>query len=432
MSMPRPFEQDAMEAEQVRTALTVVIVCDHAYVSGGLAQVAVTCACLLRAAGHRVIYFAGVGPVCSTLTAAGVETICLDQAEMIHDPSAARAALRGLWNREARSRLASCLSMLEPENSLVHLHGWSKALSPSVIATAHSSGLAVLHTLHDYFLVCPNGGLYDYVDRRNCDLTPMSCSCAVKNCDARRYSHKLWRLARNALLPWGGDALGNAHMIYLSEDQRRLLGPILPPSVRLHYVPNPVDAEDLGPAPVAQNTTNLFIGRLSTEKAPMLLARAAEEENLPCSFIGDGPQRAALAARTGIPLVGWQDKPAVVASLRAARTLVFPSVWHETFGLTVCEALANGVPVIVSAGTAAAELVVDGETGLLFRNGDLYDLRRCLRAMADPDFAARLGDAAYRRYWSAPLTPQRHLTALMKTYRAVLDDGRNAAKGFSL
>lgn len=43
--------------------------------------------------------------------------------------------------------------------------------------------------------------------------------------------------------------------------------------------------------------------------------------------------------------------------------LLFPSQWKESFGLTVCEALARDVWVVVTEGGGAAEFVVDGENG---------------------------------------------------------------------
>lgn len=47
--------------------------------------------------------------------------------------------------------------------------------------------------------------------------------------------------------------------------------------------------------------------------------------------------------------------------------IVVPSVWHETFGFTVLEALSYGVPVLVSENVGAKDLIVDGKNGLIVK-----------------------------------------------------------------
>ena len=102
--------------------------------------------------------------------------------------------------------------------------------------------------------------------------------------------------------------------------------------------------------------------------------------------------------------------------MRAARALVFPSVWYETFGLTVYEALACGTPVVVSDGCAGREAIIDGRNGLWFRNGDVADLAEKLAALRDDALVTRLSQAAYDDYWANPLTRDRHVDALCRIY----------------
>ncbi len=62
--------------------------------------------------------------------------------------------------------------------------------------------------------------------------------------------------------------------------------------------------------------------------------------------------------------------------------LLFPSQWKESFGLTVCEALARDVWVIASAGSGAAEFIVDGENGTLIPlTSDPAPLQRAVEAL---------------------------------------------------
>ena len=107
--------------------------------------------------------------------------------------------------------------------------------------------------------------------------------------------------------------------------------------------------------------------RLDREKGVQLLAEVAKELAIPITYVGDGPLRAEIEAMPGATVTGWVARDQVYRHLSTARCLVFPSLWYETYGLTVAEAAAYGVPAIVSDISAAAERVEDGVTGWIGR-----------------------------------------------------------------
>ncbi|MEE8305756.1 MAG: glycosyltransferase family 4 protein, partial [Gammaproteobacteria bacterium] len=124
----------------------------------------------------------------------------------------------------------------------------------------------------------------------------------------------------------------------------------------------------------------LFVGRLSPEKGVETLLNAWPmlAQRLPLKIIGDGPLAAKVCAiaRTtpGIDWLGPKSAREVLATVGEAVCLVMPSIWYETFGLTIIEAYAKGTPVVASRLGAMAELVQDGRTGLLFEPGNPDDL----------------------------------------------------------
>ena len=407
---------------------TIILVCDHAYPSGGLAKVAIAEAAGLAARGHRVVFLAAVGPVCEALRQPGITVACLDQSDLLGADSRVEVAVRATWNTEAARRLSAIIRGCPPHDTIVHLHGWAKALSPSVVRACRRSGLPALFTLHDYFALCPNGAFYDYRRGENCTRRALSPSCIATRCDARAHAHKLWRLTRHAIATAADALTGGLALIYLSERQRQVLEPHLPADTRLFHVPNPVEVADDGPAPVEENETFLFLGRLSREKGAILLAEAAAALGVPARFVGAGSEAAAIRRiLPGAELSGWLPEAAVAQAIRGARALVFPSLWYETFGLAVYEALAKGVPAIVSDNTAAVEAIVPGETGLLFRSGDAGDLAARMRVLGDAATAKRFGRRAHQVYWRDPLTLERHLDRLEEVYGQVRRPVRAAA-----
>lgn len=422
----QPVKENPVQNDKNTSGLTVVIVLDHAFVSGGQSKVAFDSAVGLQAAGHQPIVFAAVGPVDPALIEAGIRVVCLEQNDLVRHPIPAAAAVQGIWNVGAERTLATLLAELPQDRTVIHVHGWAKALSPSIARAISRSGLPAVYTMHEYFLLCPNGGFYNYQKQRVCHLQPLSAACWASNCDSRSYVRKLWRNVRStameqvAHLP---EVFGD--IVCISDFQLEAIGPLLPERARIHLVSNPIAAVDLGPKVEPAKGDIVFIGRISPEKGTLVYAEAARRLGIVPVFVGDGPARAELEARyPEAKILGWQAHEAVRAHCRQARALVFPSLWYEGQPLTVLEALALGTPVIVSDGCAGRDAVVDGASGFWFRSGDADDLARALRAMLDDETAARLSRGAYARYWADPPTLERHVRALLDIYRPLVASER--------
>lgn len=136
----------------------------------------------------------------------------------------------------------------------------------------------------------------------------------------------------------------------------------------------------------------LFVGRLTSRKAPDLLIRAvAEVEGLCCAVAGDGPMREKLerlAERLGVSdrivflgNVASRDLPGLYAR---ADLLVLPSV-SEAFPLVALEAMACGTPVLATRVAGLRTLVSDWETGFLVKPGDLGELATAMRFLLRDD-----------------------------------------------
>lgn len=406
----------------------VVIVLDHAHINGGQANVALASALGLKARGHEVTVFAAVAPVDPRLIEAGIRVVCLGQDDVNSQRNPLAFAAQVIWNGPARRALDELLSALDPERSLVHVHGWAKALSPSIgrALRAHPA-IPVAYTMHEFFLVCPNGGFYDYPIHTVCHRTPMSAACMTYNCDSKSYPRKILRLIRHAALDHlSGLPESCRHVITISDLQIEVAERYFRSGTTFHRVDNPIDVPDLGPKPSPAAGNFLFVGRLSPEKGAEFFAQAARRAGLPATFVGDGPIAGELRARyPEATFLGWKSPAEVRELMRGARALVFPSVWYEGQPLTVLEALAVGTPVVVSDICAGRESVRDEETGLWFRSADVEDLTRCLVSLSDDATAARMSQAAYSRYWADPLTLDVHLRRLEAVYEAIAQDVRS-------
>jgi colanic acid/amylovoran biosynthesis glycosyltransferase len=128
-------------------------------------------------------------------------------------------------------------------------------------------------------------------------------------------------------------------------------------------------------------------------EACRLLADASVD--LTCTFVGDGPDRAALASQIRaaglegrVVLAGRRTRAELVEHLRAAHVLVAPSVptsegKREGIPVVLMEAMASGIPVVASGISGIPELVEDGVSGLLVPPRDPRAVAHALRRLLD-------------------------------------------------
>jgi glycosyltransferase involved in cell wall biosynthesis len=108
---------------------------------------------------------------------------------------------------------------------------------------------------------------------------------------------------------------------------------------------------------------------------------------------------AALGVEDIVSFTGWRYGPEEMPGVHAALdVLVVASSLPEPFGLVVLEAMATGKPVVATAHGGPAEIVVDGETGLLVPPRDAERMAAALVSLiAEPERARAMGRAGRER-----------------------------------
>jgi glycosyltransferase involved in cell wall biosynthesis len=408
--------------------MNVVVINDFAHVEGGASHVALSSALGLASRGHDVTLVSAVGPIMPELLSSKVKVICTGQHDIAHDPNRLRASIQGIWNIKAARMVKQVLRNSEPSCTIVHVHGWTKALSSSVLRAAVGRDFKVVCTLNDYFSACPNGGFFNYPRNSICTLRPLSVACILSHCDKRSYPQKLWRVARQFVQKLFGLMPGSIyHFIAVSDFSRNILVPFLPGRATVHQNGNIINIPKRQPIAVEENSALVMLGRLSREKGAALLAQVGARMNCRTVFVGDGECREEVAGiYPGAHITGWRKPPEVIQYLQEARALVFPSLWYEAQPLAVLEAAALGIPSIVSDASAARELVIDKVTGLWFKSGDERDLENKVQMLQDGQLAKKLGRTAYDYYWRNPSAPDIHLDRLERIYMQTLSGGTSA------
>jgi len=165
----------------------------------------------------------------------------------------------------------------------------------------------------------------------------------------------------------------------------------------------------------------IVVAKLMEQKGHVVLLRALPRllesyPDLHVLLLGDGPLRSMLTAQVEelraaarVHMVG--NRRDVSDLLAASDLFVLPSLW-EGLPMALLEAMATGLPVVITRVSGSGEVVVDGDSGLLVPPGDAERLGAAIGALLDePDRARHMGRAARQRVersFSARAQASRH------------------------
>jgi glycosyltransferase involved in cell wall biosynthesis len=204
-----------------------------------------------------------------------------------------------------------------------------------------------------------------------------------------------------------------AAIIAVSRAMRAALIELGAPAAKVHYCPYGVDCTEFQPgSPATSPPVAIAVGRFVEKKAPQLtiLAFAKAHRTNPAAtlrMIGDGPLLGAckdmvkaLHLEQAVTFMGPQPHEVVRSEMRAARCFVQHSVQAlngdcEGTPNAVLEAGASGLPSVVTRHAGLADVVRDGETGLLVDERDVDGMAAGLsRLFTDVALVERMSAAA--------------------------------------
>jgi glycosyltransferase involved in cell wall biosynthesis len=377
---------------------SVVVVHEHPPGPGRGDGVLATEVELLRERGHRV----------ATFTAGTRESAPMGV------PAAAARALRD--GGDAR-RLRALLRRERPD--VVHFHGTFPLLSAGMYGAARRRRAAVVQTLHDYRLVCPNALLFNEGSPcERCVGLGFGWPAVARGCYGGSRAATAVAAASSAAHRRAGARSVDLYLAPSDFARGRFVAGGLPRdrvAVRPDFL-----AADPGEG-AHEGGFALYAGRLSAEKGVPTLIEAWQRigTRLPLKVVGSGPLEG-LRGMPGVEWLGTVPRDAVLRLMRDARLLVFPSERYETFPLTLVEAFAAGLPVLAADGGAAAGLVRRHAAGLVFPRGDAAALAGAVdAALARPAVLRGMGGAG-RTAFLAHYTADRGYESLIEAYETAI------------
>jgi glycosyltransferase involved in cell wall biosynthesis len=314
---------------------------------------------------------------------------------------------RDAWNTPAGRRFKEVLETTKPD--ILHTH-LIDGFSASIWRVAQRFGMRVIHTAHDYHLMCPRAFMLTR-EWNLCEHPTLSCR-----------AYRAWHIRTTRYM----DLFVSPSRFLLEMHQRA--GLQSPNCALVHNgIPIPADAKSTVRQPGAPPRF-VMMTRLTVEKGIDVVLdavrRLPEQLRFDVTIAGVGPLaekvRAVMAQDSRISYLGFVDGAQKTEVLSRADYLLLPSLWYENAPVTIVEAAAYGLGVVGSRIGAIPEFVQDGDTGLLFPPGDSAALANVMRhVIENPDALPSLSTRA--RAYAAQFSAERMIDAYESHYYALLN-----------
>lgn len=293
------------------------------------------------------------------------------------------------YNPEAARKIEELILAEKPDIAHVHLF-WGMGISPSITKVLRKYHIPLVHTAHDYHMICPVALLMDSKGKvceacqgkhyfkamfKGCSHNGRVATCIKA---AEQYYHN-WKYNPVDVLQG---------IIYVSNFSRKKHLEFMPslanvPSIVLYNF-NSIS----GPRNNYSGNYYLYYGRLAQEKGLFTLLNAFRlTPSLKLKIVGAGPMEEYLKRQLpdNVEMLGPKYGDELFELVRGARFVCVPSECYENNPLTIVESYSMGVPVIGSRLGGITEIIKDKETGFLFEHKNDKALCECLRKTMDMD-----------------------------------------------
>ncbi len=275
-------------------------------------------------------------------------------------------------------RVISKIKKFKPD--VVHVHNFHYEASPSIFLAAQLLKVPVVHTLHNYRLICPSATLY--TSSRGLYFDSLQRTFPFNAVIDKVYKGSSLLTFWLAFTVWFHKTIGTWNRINtyitLTETAKNLflrssLG--LKPQ-QIQVKPNFVISEINTLRD--QSDFYLFVGRLTAEKGVATLLEAFRKNRKKLLVIGNGNLSALVLESCkdygNIVYLGMQPHSSILTHMSQAKALIFPSIWYEGMPMTILESLSTGTPIIASNLGAMKEIIQDDYNGFKFEPGSSEDL----------------------------------------------------------
>ena len=413
--------------------MKILLINNFHYRKGGSEAVYFNTAELLQKYGHEVIFF-------SYKREENVP--CKQMDYFVGQGGKVQQILSYFYNIKAAQNLERLVENEQPD--IAHVHLFWGGISPSIFRVLQKHHIPLVHTAHDYRMVCPA-----YTFKDGTGKTCESCKqwnyyeCIKKRCSKgslllstmmamEMYTRQLFHSPIKNIS-------GFIFVSHFSEQKhiKHHLSFRETKHIVLYNYTNPLLSPDIN----KKGDYLLFFGRLSFEKGiPTLLKVFARHPEWNLKVVGTGPLENQLKSEytkkenanvstqqencyENIEFLGYRFGNTLSELVRNAKYVCVPSECYENNPMTIVESYSLGTPVIGANIGGIPEIIEEEETGFLFKSGDTDDLEKVvIKAInVSTENYKEMCENSYH-FYEKHFSAESHYEQLIKFYESIINN----------
>lgn len=261
---------------------------------------------------------------------------------------------------------------------LVHIHNFYPLLTPSIFKASKDGGAKVVHTLHNYRLWCISGIFYrdGYGVCELCTKSKFSLQGIFSKCFRKSMIQSI--LAQLSFWYYRFTKIFDNidYFFVLTNFQKEKVKALGIDENKIILKSNSLAFNfDIQ----KEKKDYIYVGRLEESKGIFELLKVWDtlDEKFILTMIGGGDIEYELRekySKQNIIFKGKCSREETLLAISKSKYLIQPSIWYETFGLTIIEAMSCGVPVIGFDIGTRGDFIQESVNGFLSNRDDLKDV----------------------------------------------------------
>ena len=343
---------------------------------------------------------------------------------------------RMFYSFAAKKKLDQLIKDVKPD--LIYILHFQNKLSVSVFDAAQKNNIPVVHRVSDFGQICANAIFYRPQKKDICErcLHGSKVNAVINKCVYNSYVYSSIKAASLKFQSVLGISKKAGAFVIPSKFTLKKLSEYGFPESKLNHIPTFFNFGQLrSEKALLYEPFALYIGRIEPEKGLLTLVKAFEGTSFRLKIIGfsssdfEGNLKEYLQGKNHqIEFLGKKTFEEIEKYLSECSFTVVPSEWYDNFPNTILESFAFKKCVVATDLGSLKEIVIDRQTGLLFKIKDHADLRQKVTELFKNELLCKqLGENSFNRL-NSEYSAEMHYQKLINLFSQTIKESKQKIK----